>query len=88
MSNLRKFGKNTAVLFISQMLSYIIRFLFSAYAGRYLGAKLFGILSTAIALTEIARGFADFGLKDLILREVPRHKDMTPKYMDNTISFK
>ncbi|MCE7698454.1 MAG: flippase, partial [Methanobacterium paludis] len=84
MSTVRKIAKNTTVLFISQILSYILGFFGTMYTARYLGADGFGILSTALALTGIFAVFTDMGLSTLTIREVSRDTALANKYLTNT----
>ncbi|MBA7530511.1 hypothetical protein ES705_22719 [subsurface metagenome] len=48
MNTIQRIAKNTGVLLISQIASYIIGFFFIMYTARYLGAEGFGILSFAV----------------------------------------
>jgi len=43
MNTIQRIAKNTGVLLISQIASYIIGFFFIMYTARYLGAEGFGI---------------------------------------------
>jgi O-antigen/teichoic acid export membrane protein len=53
MNTVQRIAKNTAVLLLSQIASYILGFFFIMYTARYLGAEGFGILSFALAFTGI-----------------------------------
>jgi len=88
MNTVQRIAKNTGVLFVSQILSYILSFLFVMYTARYLGAEGFGTLSFAIAFTGIFGLFADLGLKTLIVREVARDKSLASKYLGNVVIIK
>jgi len=88
MSTARKIAKNTTILFISQIITYVIGFFITLYTARYLGVEGFGILSLALALTGIYIIFNDLGLNTLTVREVSRDKSLQKKYVGNTIVLK
>lgn len=67
----------------SQVISYILGFLYMMYMARYLGVAAFGILSVAIAFMRIFGTLSDFGLSTLMVREVARDKSLGPKYLAN-----
>ena len=80
--------KNTVVLLISRITSYILGFFYVMYTARYLGAEGFGILSFALAFTGIFGVFADLGLGTLTIREVARDKSLASKYLGNIAVMK
>ncbi len=88
MNFVQRIAKNTGVFFIAQILSYILNFFFFVYVARYLGAKDFGILSFALALTAIFGIFSDLGLRQITTREVARDKSLTKKYLGNITGMK
>jgi len=88
MSTVQRIAKNTGVLLISQIASYIIGFFFIMYTARYLGATGFGILSFALAFTGIFGVFSDLGLSTLTVREVARDKSLAGKYLGNIAVMK
>ena len=88
MNTAQKIVKNTTVLLISQVLSFLLAFFYTIYYANYLGAAGFGILSAAIALAGILTIFTDLGLSALTVREVARDKDLARKYMGNTTIIK
>lgn len=83
MNTVQRIAKNTSVLLIGQVLSYLLAFFYMMYTARYLGAAGFGILSFALAFTAIFGVFADLGLQPLTVREVARDKSLAPKYLAN-----
>jgi len=85
---LKRIAKNTGVLFASQILSYVLMFIYVIYTARYLGAEGFGILSLALAFTGIFGILADMGLSQLTVREVARDKSLTGKYLGNITGIK
>lgn len=88
MNTAQKIVKNTTVLLISQVLSFLLAFFYTIYYANYLGAAGFGILSAAIALAGILTIFTDLGLSALTVREVARDKVLASKYMGNTTIIK
>jgi len=88
MNIVQRIAKNTGVLLLSQIVSYILGFFYVMYAARYLGAEGFGILSFALAFTGIFGVFTDLGLRPLTVREVARNKSLAPKYLANVSAMK
>jgi O-antigen/teichoic acid export membrane protein len=83
MSTVRRIAKNTTVLLVAQVASYLLSFFYMMYAARYLAPANFGILSFAIAFTGIFAIFGDFGLQPLMVREIARDRTIAPKYLAN-----
>lgn len=83
MSTVQRIARNTSLLLVSQIISYVLSFFSVAYLARYLGAAGFGTLSFAIAFTTLFSILADLGLQPLIVREVARDKSLAPKYLAN-----
>jgi len=88
MSTVRRIAKNTTVLLIAQIASYLLAFFYMMYTARYLGAASFGVLSFALAFTGIFAVFGDLGLRPLTVREVARDKSLAPKYLANVTLMK
>ncbi len=88
MTRAQKIAKNTTVLLISQLISYMLSFFYTIYTARYLGVEGFGILSLALAITGIFGILMDIGLTQLTVREVSRDKSIANKYLNNIISIK
>ncbi len=88
MSKVRRIAKNTTILFLSQIISYILIFFYTIYIARYLGADGFGILSLALAFSGIFSIIADLGLSTLTVREVAKDKSLTKKYLENALLIK
>jgi O-antigen/teichoic acid export membrane protein len=88
MSGIRSVAKNTGVLFVSQIISYILGFFFIMYITRYLGPEEYGILSFALAFTTIFGIMADLGLSQFIVREISRDPSLAPKYLGNALGIK
>jgi len=88
MNTIQRIAKNTGVLLISQIASYILGFFYIMYTARYLGAEGFGILSFALAFTGIFGVFSDLGLQQLTIREVARDRSLASKYLGNVAIMK
>ncbi|MBP2046145.1 flippase [Methanobacterium aggregans] len=83
MAAIRRIAKNTGVLFIAQIITYVLGFFITMYTARYLGAGGFGVLSLALSITGILGVFSDLGLSTLMVRDVARDKFLTGKYVVN-----
>lgn len=88
MSTIRNIAKNSIIIFIAQALSYLLGFLYMMYTARALGPADFGVLSFAIAFTTTFSIFYDWGLQQLLIREISRDKNLAIKYMANTVALK
>ena len=88
MNSTKILAKNTIILFISYIITYIFGFVYTIYSARYLGAESFGILSFAITLTTLVSILIDLGLGTLTTREISRNKSLTEKYLGNIIPIK
>ena len=88
MTTVKTLAKNTTVLFIANIISYLLGFFTTLYTARYLGVEGFGIISLALSLTGIFGVFTDLGLATLTTREVSRDKPQANKYIGNTAVMK
>ncbi|MEN4005905.1 MAG: flippase [Methanobacteriaceae archaeon] len=88
MSTARTIAKNTTVLFIAQIISYILGFFITMYTARHLGAEGFGILSLALSITGIFGVISDMGLSSLMVRDIAREKSQTNRYLSNVALMK
>ena len=88
MSTVRTLAKNTTVLFVANIISYLLGFFTTIYTARYLGVEGFGVLSLALSITGIFGVFTDLGLNTLTTREVSRNKSLANKYIGNTALMK
>ena len=88
MSTARRIAKNTSILSISQIISYVLIFFYTIYIARFLGADGFGIISFALAFSGIFSIFVDLGLSVLTVREVSRDKSLEKKYLGNVLLIK
>jgi len=88
MNTVQKISKNVGLVFISQILTYVLAFFTVIYTARYLGAGGFGILSLALSIGAIFGVFVDMGLSTLIVRELARDKALSGKYIINSFLMK
>ena len=88
MSTLQRITKNVSVVFISQIISYLLGFFTIIYTARYLGAIGFGIISLALSLSAIFGVIVDMGLNTLMTREIARNKSLSGKYISNASVMK
>lgn len=88
MFNVQIIAKNTIVLSISQILSYLFAFFYTIAIARYLGSDGFGILSFAIAFTSIFGILADLGLNTLTVKEISKNKSLARKFLGNFLLIK
>ncbi|MEL7669244.1 flippase [Methanobacterium sp.] len=88
MNTVQRIFKNTGLLLIAYLLSYVFAFLYTIYSARYLGVENFGILSFALAFTGIIGILSDLGLNTLVTREIARDKNIIKEYTGNIITIK
>lgn len=88
MGSERTLAKNTTVLLVANLMSYLLGFFTTLYTARYLGVEGFGIISLALSITGIFGVLTDFGLATLTIREVSRDKSLANKYIGNTAVMK
>ncbi len=88
MNTIQKIAKNTSLLFISQIITYVISFITLTYTVRYLSLEDFGILSFALSFAGILVIFTDIGLSSLMTREIARDKSIVKEYTNNIILLK
>jgi len=88
MSIARRIAKNTTLILIAQIVTYILGFFITIYTARYLGVGNFGTLSLALSITGIFVIFTDLGLGTLIVREVARDKSVADRYITNIALMK
>lgn len=84
----RRIVKNTSFLFIAQVISYLLVFLYNIYMARYLGPTSFGILTFGLSLISIFGILTDLGLNMLMTREIARDESEVRRYFNNFITIK
>jgi len=88
MRTIERIAKNTATLFIGNLISIVFQFFCIVYTARYLGALNFGVLAFALAFTRIFSVITDLGLQLLIVREVARDRFLARQYLTNISGMK
>lgn len=88
MNTAKRIFKNTSILFIAQIVNYILAFFYTIYLARYLGVSDFGVLTFGISFTTIMGVTADLGLSILAVREIARDKSISSGYTGNLIVIK
>lgn len=88
MSEILKIFKNSGWMMSSQVFTAICGFLWTIIIARYLGASNLGILSFAISLSIVFGMFMDFGISQLLIRDVSREHDLLPDILNNAIPLK
>jgi len=88
MSTVQRIARNTALLLLSNVASFVLGFFFTMYVARYLGAQGFGVLAFALAFTAIFGVLTDIGLQTLMIREIARDRTLVQKYLSNIAVLK
>lgn len=88
MTTAKKIAKNTGVLVLSQIITYLFGFIYIVYVARYLGAAGYGILSFGLAFTGIFAVAVDLGLNTITTRDLSRDTKKTSNYLTNVTTIK
>ena len=88
MSEIFKIFKNSGWMMTSQVFTAVCGFIWTILIARYLGASNLGILSFAISLSIVFGMFMDFGISQLLIRDVARDHDLLSDILDNAIPLK
>jgi O-antigen/teichoic acid export membrane protein len=88
MNDVRKIGKNTFFLLMSQIIFSISALMVSIFIARILGDIAFGKYSIANAIPQILTVFLDFGYATLLIKEVSKDKTLSDKYLSNLLRFR
>ena len=88
MNTIQTVAKNTGSLALMNIMSLGLGMVLSVFLARNFGDVAFGKYSFAIALTSFLATFIDFGLNQLIIREVSREKILSEKYVNNAMFIK
>ena len=83
MNTVKKIAKNTIFLFVAEIISKICLFLLVMFIARKLGDVELGKYSFAISFGFLFTILANFGLDELIIRNVAREKEKVSKYINN-----
>jgi len=79
-------ARNTSILFVQQIITWTSRFVMLLILPRYLGPGLFGVIFLAGSITEMFRIFADFGARNLVVKEVSRERGETAQILVDTVT--
>ena len=83
-----KFVKNTGFIGIATIIQNIISYLIIILISRYLGAEGLGQYSFIFAFVGIFFIFSDFGLSQLLIKDLSKDESKIDKYISNILSLK
>lgn len=81
MSTIKKIVKNSIFGVVSEAISGVLLFVAFLLAARYLGAARFGVFSYILALVGVFQLIADFGLTNIVVREIAKTPDNASRVM-------
>ena len=87
-TNNAKLAKNIGMLSFARLFTKLVAFIFSAWIGRNLGVKDFGLYSLGMTWAVIVFSIVEFGLEIIIRREVARNPEVAHKYLSNSLSIR
>jgi O-antigen/teichoic acid export membrane protein len=87
MNNNRRVIRNLLLVFSSEGIGGILSFVILLLSARLLGVENFGVFSFILAITSVCQLVADFGLTNLIVREVAKDKERAPDIMGNVLTL-
>lgn len=79
--------KNLVMVFASEGVGGLLSFIIVLLAARLLGVEQFGVFSYILAITSVCQLIADFGLTNLIVREVAKDTSKAQYIMSNVLSL-
>ncbi|MBI2523037.1 flippase [Candidatus Woesearchaeota archaeon] len=88
MNTARRLTTNFLSLIFSELVSKIVQLIIFAYLARSFGKDSFGIFSFGLAFGLLAAIIADFGLSNLLVREISRSRKDVSKYISNALLVK
>lgn len=88
MNQIRLIFKNMSWMTGYKIIYGICAFLWTIILARYLGAAAYGILSFAIAFTNLTKILLNLGTDKYLTREIARYKERLPKFINNIIPLK
>ncbi len=80
--------KNTSVLMISQVISWVLTFALTLYLPRYFGVANIGKYQLAVSLWMIVSIFASFGMDTYLTREIAHDRSRTDALLSQVIVLK
>lgn len=81
-------ARNTAFLFISEIITKVLAFFVIIAMARILGDVELGKYFFAVAYVGTFLIFSDFGVTTLMFREVAKNRELTSKYFNNVFTFR
>ncbi|MFZ2455894.1 MAG: flippase [Candidatus Altiarchaeia archaeon] len=81
-------AKNAMVLYLAQVITMGLGLVLVIFTARTLGETNFGKLGFAQSFTSIFVMLTDLGLSTVAIREIARHKELTPRYLTNILAIK
>ncbi len=87
MSGNENVAKNLLYVFASEGVGGVLSFLILLLCASLLGVEAFGVFSFILAITSVCQLVADFGLTNLIVREVAKDKSKTAYIMGNVLTL-
>lgn len=83
-----RISRNSIFLLAGQLVDRASSYIFLLYLTRVMGAEVFGKYLTVTALVGMAGGLVDFGLYNLIVRDMARNRTGIPSYLSRVIPFR
>ena len=77
--------KNTSFLFVGRLLTLVLSIIYYGTLSRYVHASGMGVLGTATSLISLLITFVNFGLNELIVRDVAADKSRSASYVANVL---
>ncbi|MFH1545570.1 MAG: flippase [archaeon] len=84
----RTIAKNTFFLIFAEIIAIFLNFVLLIYLARFLGLHDFGFFMFALSFATLFVIGTDFGLSELVVREVARNKNLAKRYIDNILVIK
>jgi O-antigen/teichoic acid export membrane protein len=88
METLRRALGNSALMLMSQAITWISTLVLTGALGSHLGDAGFGNLYLAMSFAAIAGLLVDFGLNEQLVREIARDRELAGRYLVNAVSIK
>lgn len=88
MNTLKRAVSNSAVMFVSQIITWTATLILTGALGRYLGAAGFGDLYLAMSFGVIFSGVVAFGLDQQLVRAVARDRTLACSYLVHSLAMK
>ena len=88
METLRRALGNSALMLISQAITWSSTLILTGALGSHLGDAGFGNLYLAMSFAAIAGLLVDFGLNEQLIRAIARDKQLAGSYLINAVSIK